>query len=204
MRAERHGWAARLGMAGGSVLCAAVAFAQTPSLKLTLKTNSPLEQRKKEQIERLAATYNLKKYTLTRDIVIEQGAIAHSKPVLTLNGRFLENDDRALSQYVHEQGHWVLGDRHRRDLGDLFRDLSSAFPRLPTEPPQGSNGVQDSYFHLAVILLEWQALEELVGAARARTVEEFKQRDHYTALYATVLEHRDTVERIQKRYGLTW
>src|SRR5262245_35556775 len=126
MRAEVH-----VSMAG-ALLWAAVVVAQTPSLNLSLKTNSPLEQRKKAQIERLAATYDLKKYTLTRDIVIEQGAIAHSKPVLTLNGRFLEDDDRALSQYVHEQGHWVLADRHRGDLRDLFRDLAAAFPRLPT------------------------------------------------------------------------
>jgi hypothetical protein len=189
-------------MAGGLVLCTAVVLTQTPQLNLTLKTNSPLEQRKKAQIERLAANDDLKKYTLTRDIVIEQGAIAHSKPVLTLNGRFLDDDDRALSQYMHEQGHWVLVDRHKGDLRELFRDLSSAFARLPSEPPQGSGGVQDSYFHLAVIMLEWQALEALVGADRAKAVEEFKQRDHYTALYAKVLEHRNTVEQILKRYGI--
>jgi hypothetical protein len=204
MRAECRALTVRFSVVAGAVLCAVVVLAQTPTLNLTLKTNSPLEQRKKEQIERLAATYDLKKYTLTRDIVIEQGAIAHSKPMLTLNGRFLENDDRALSQYVHEQGHWVLVDRHTSDLRDLFRDLSAAFPRLPTEPPQGSGGVQDSYFHLAVILLEWQALEDVVGADRARTVEEFKKGDHYTALYATVLEHRTTVEGILKRYRIKW
>ncbi len=194
----------RFSIAGALVLGAAVVLAQTPAINLTLKTNSPLEQRKKAQIERLALTYDLKKYTLTRDILIEQGAIAHSKPVLTLNGRFLDDDDRALSQYVHEQGHWVLVDRHKGDLRELFRDLSAAFPRLPTEPPQGSGGVQDSYFHLAVIMLEWQALEALVGADRAKAVQEFKQRDHYTALYATVLEHRNTVEQILKRYGIKW
>src|SRR5262245_23300741 len=178
--------------------------AQTPALNISLKTNSPVEQRKKAQLERLASTYNLKKFTLTRDIAIEQGAVAHSKPVLTLNGRFLDDDDRALSQYLHEQGHWVLVERHKRDLRDLYRDLTSAFPGLPTAPPQGSNGPQDSYFHLAVIMLEWQALEELVGSARARAVEDFKQNDHYTALYAAVLENKDKIERILKRYGVKW
>ena len=83
--------------------------AETPKLHIALKSGTPIEQRKKEQVERLAAKYDLKKFTETRDIAIEQGAVAHSKPVLTLNGRFLDNDDRALSQYVHEQGHWVLG-----------------------------------------------------------------------------------------------
>src|SRR5439155_16429116 len=52
---------------------------------------------------RHVSLYSLNCYT--RDILIEQGATAHSMPVLTLNGRFLDDDDRALSQYVHEQGH---------------------------------------------------------------------------------------------------
>jgi hypothetical protein len=177
--------------------------AETPKLHIVLKSGTPIEQRKKEQIERLASKYDLKKFTDTRDIAIEQGAVAHSKPVLTLNGRFLDNDDRALSQYVHEQGHWVLG-RHQRDLPDLYRQLTSAFPSIPTEPPQGSGGTQDSYFHLAVITLEWQALEELIGGERALAVERFKQTDHYMALYATVLENRSTMEAILKRTGVKW
>jgi hypothetical protein len=162
-----------------------------------------LEQQKKEQIERLAAAYDLKKFTLTRDIRIEQGATAHSKPVLTLNVRFLDDDDRALSQYVHEQGHWVLG-RRPRDLRDLYQALVGAFPSIPTDAPQGSGGVQDSYFHLVVILLEWQALEALIGPERALAVMKFKQTDHYTALYTLVLENRSRVERIAARFGERW
>src|SRR5262249_3942271 len=153
---------------------------------------SPIEQRKKEQLERVASQYDLKKYTITRDILIEQGAIAHSMPVLTLNGRFLDSDDLALSQYVHEQGHWVLG-RHRFELPELLHDLTAAFPGLPSNPPEGSGGAADSYYHLAVILLEWQALENLIGPERAKAAETFKQTDHYTALYATVLQRRATV-----------
>lgn len=185
------------------VVCVAGAQAETPPLKISLRSNSPIEQRKKEQIERLAAEYDLKKFTITRDILIEQGATAHSKPVLTLNGRFLDNDDRALSQYVHEQGHWVLG-RSQRELRDLYQDLVTAFPGIPTDYPQGSGSKQDSYFHLAVILLEWQALEALIGGERARGVEEFKKTDHYTALYATVLDNRTKVEKILTRYGVKW
>jgi hypothetical protein len=177
--------------------------AATPPLKISLASGSAIEQRKKEQIERLAAAYDLKKFTLTRDIRVEQGATPHSKPVLTLNGAFLDNDDLALSQYVHEQGHWVLG-RRPRELRDLYRELTAAFPSIPTDYPQGSGGVQDSYFHLAVILLEWQALEDLIGPERALAVLTFKQTDHYTALYTLVLENRARLERIARRYGERW
>jgi hypothetical protein len=97
----------------------------------------------------------------------------------------------------------VLG-RHQRDLRDLYRQLTAAFPSIPTQPPQGSGGTQDSYFHLAVITLEWQALEELIGSERAMAVEKFKRTDHYTALYGIVLDNRSTMEAILKRSGVKW
>src|SRR5438445_3303869 len=62
------------------------AGAQTPQLKVTLKNGTALEQRKKDQIERLGGQYDLKKWTLTREVIIEQGVQPHSAPVLTLNG----------------------------------------------------------------------------------------------------------------------
>jgi hypothetical protein len=193
----------QVGIAGVFALIAAVAAAETPPLKIVLASGSPIEQRKKAQIERLAAAYDLKKFTLTKEIRIEQGAVPHSMPVLTLNGAFPANDDRALSQYVHEQGHWLLL-RHQHDLRELFRTLTDAFPGIPTKEPDGAAGVQDSYYHLAVLMLEWEALEELVGSERAKAVMTFKQTDHYTALYALVLEKRDRIEGIIRRYGIRW
>jgi hypothetical protein len=150
----------------------------------------------------LAQQYDLHKYTLTRDIMIEQGAMNHSMPTLTLNPGWLNDDDLALSAYIHEQGHWVLVERHRSDNPEIFRQLYSMFPGLPTEWPQGSGGVKDTYFHLVVCTLEWEGMEDLVGAQRARRVIEQKQHDHYTAIYSTVLQNREKIEGIMHRYGV--
>lgn len=178
------------------------AAAQTPQLHIKTKHGNALEEQRKEQIERLAREYNLKKFTITRDIVVEQGAMNHSAPVLTLNLRFLDNDDRALSAYVHEQAHWVLMERHRRDMGSLYDDLKRLFPNLPVEPPQGDGAERSTYIHVAVIMLEWQAMEELAGPERARKVMEFKQGDHYTAIYEAVLQNRTEVEKVLHRYNI--
>ncbi len=99
------------------------ANAETPKLNIKTKHNLPAEEQRKEQMERLAKQYDLKKYTITRDILIQRGAMNHSHPTLTLNLRFLDNDDLALSAYVHEQGHWVLTDRTRPEIPRLFEDL---------------------------------------------------------------------------------
>jgi len=185
-------------------LLASALAAETPKLNIRTKNRLPAEEQRKQQMERLAGQYDLSKYTITRDIIIERGAINHSYPVLTLNLRFLDNDDLALSAYLHEQGHWYLMERHRPGNPQLFEDLQRTFPNLDYRVPGGDGELRSSYFHIAVCMLEWQSMEELVGAGRARKVIEWKQRDHYTAIYAILLNHREQVESVMNRNGVKW
>ncbi len=187
-----------------AVFASSLASAQTPKLNIKTKHGYPIEEQRKEQMERLAKQYDLKKYTVTRDILIERGAMNHSYPVLTLNLRFLDNNDLALSAYVHEQGHWVLMERHRADNPALFEDLQRTFPNMEIRVPDGDGELRSSYFHIAVCMLEWQAMEDLVGAERARKVIEWKQEDHYKAIYSTLLNHREQVESVLNAHGVKW
>lgn len=194
----------RVCVVGLLVLSSLGLWAETPKLNIKTKHGLPMEEQRKAQMERLAKQYDLKKYTITRDIVIERGAMNHSYPVLTLNLRFLDNDDLALSAYVHEQGHWVLMERHRAENPRLFEDLHNTFPNLEIQPPGGDGELRSSYFHIAVCMLEWQAMEDLVGAERARKVIEWKQGDHYTTIYSTILNQREQVEAVLKRHDVNW
>jgi hypothetical protein len=178
--------------------------ARTPKLNITLKHNSAGEQKRKEQIERLAEKYDLAKYTITRDLVIDQQAANHSSPVLTQNLVFLDNDDRALSAYVHEQAHWLLMEHHHGQARQMLPELIRLYPNIDIKPPYGDGHQGTSYMHLVVLMLEWQALEDLLGADRARAVMEFKRQDHYRELYATVMDHRKDMEVFLQRYGVKW
>ena len=186
------------------LLLPAFVQAKTPKLDITLQHNSAGEQKRKEQIERLAEQYDLSKYTITRKIVIDEQAVNHSSPVLTQNLRFLNDDDRALSAYVHEQAHWLLMEHHRLQAREMLAELLKQFPNIDTTPPFGDGNAATSYLHLVVLMLEWQALEDLVGVTRARAVMEFKRDDHYKALYATVMDHRNQMESFLKRYSVKW
>jgi hypothetical protein len=177
---------------------------RTPLLDISTAHHGSGEEQRKEQVLRLAQQYDLSKYTITRKLVIDRGAINHSAPVLTLNLRFLDNDDLALSAYVHEQGHWLLMERHRISMQPLYRDLEREFPNLDVNPPDGDGQRMSSYFHIVVCMLEWHALEDLIGAERARKVIEWKQGDHYTGIYKIDLNQREQVENIMKRYGIKW
>jgi hypothetical protein len=185
-------------------LVAARVEAQTPKLNIKTKRGIPIEEQRKEQMERLARQYDLKKFTLPRDIMIERGAMNHSYPLLTLNLRFLDNDDLALSAYVHEQGHCVLMERHRGDNRSLFDDLQHTFPHMKVQTPAGDGELRSSYLHIAVCMLEWQAMEDLVGLERARRVIDWKRGDHYKAVYSTVLNEREQVENVLNRHAVKW
>ena len=184
-----------------ALLAAALCCAATPKLNIRTKHGNEREQRARQQMEKLAARYDLAKYTITRDIIIEQGAVPHSMPVLTLNVRFLENDDLALSSYVHEQAHWLLS-QHRAELQSILNDLMTRFPGMEPRVPEGSGDVRDTYFHLIVCTLEWQAMEQLAGTDRARDVIEWKRGDHYKGIYRTILERRQAIEGIMNKYHI--
>src|SRR5205823_14692610 len=138
-------------------LSAVPLFAETPKLNIKTKHGFPMEEQRKEQMERLAKQYDLKKYTVTRDILIERGAMNHSYPVLTLNLRFLDNNDLALSAYVHEQGHWVLMERHRADNPALFEDLQRTLPNMEIRVADADGELCRRYLHIAASILVWQA-----------------------------------------------
>jgi hypothetical protein len=70
--------------------------------------------------------------------------------------------------------------------------------------PSGDGEMKSSYFHIAVCMLEWQAMETLVGPERARKVILWKQSDHYKAIYAIVLNQRPQVESVLNRQGVRW
>jgi hypothetical protein len=53
-------------------------------------------------------------------------------------------------------------------------------------------------------MLEWHAMEELVGPERARKVIEWKQGDHYKAIYSIALNQREQVEGVLNRRGVKW
>ena len=87
-------------------------------IEISLKHSSRVEIQTKEQLQRLLQTYDLSRWIFTRSILIDEQAIPHSHPVLTLHTRHLKDDELLLSSFVHEQLHWFLvqRDKGRRGL----------------------------------------------------------------------------------------
>jgi hypothetical protein len=122
------------GMAVALILTSTV-WSKTPKLNIRTKNGLRLEEQRNQQMQPLAHLYDLSKYTATREIVIDRGARNHFFPVLTLNPRFLDDDDPALSAYIHEQGHWLLMRRPQLENRSLLKDLQQAFPDMNSHWP---------------------------------------------------------------------
>ncbi len=171
-------------------------------IEIQLKNNSPSEAATKRQLERLFEQHDLAKWTFTKKVIIEDKALPHSHPVLTLNTAN-EDDLHLLSEYIHEQIHW-FEEAHPEQVEMAIAELEGLYLTLPTSPPEGARGRHSSYLHLLVCSLEYEGMKELVGEEKARRVFEYWAGHHYKTIYKTVLKDNDTIKRVAEKYKLTF
>lgn len=172
-----------------------------PSISIDLARGSGRELETRSQLQRLLKTYNLSPWLYTKRVVIDESAIPHSHPVLTLHTRHLDDDLHLLSTFIHEQMHWFVDSRPQQ-LSAATAELRKLFPQIAIGFPDGARTEASSYEHLVVIYLEWKVLEQIAGHARAQRVFTFWSTDHYRALYRLVMTETERVGRVVKTHAL--
>lgn len=170
-------------------------------VSITLKHNSDRERATEEQLQRLLNTYDLRKYTFTREVVIDEQSIPHSHPVLTLHTRHLNSDDQLLSTYVHEQLHWYLSE-HPQQTFAAEADLRKIYANVPVGGSDGAKDEESTYLHLVDCYLEMQADRDLMGPERATAVMNFWAGDHYRWIYKTVMQDESKIANILNQHEL--
>jgi hypothetical protein len=193
-------WVMGLAAFGVFLSVATVAFA-VDSIKVELKHDSLREQQTKVQLEKLFASYDLHKYTFTHEVVIDEKAIPHSHPVLTLHTRHLDSDDELLSTYVHEQLHWYL-EEHRKQTESAEAELRKIYPKVPVGYPDGAQDEESTYLHLIDCYLEMQADRQLLGVDRTADLMKFWAGDHYKWVYKTVIQDEAAIRGVVEREKL--
>jgi len=181
----------------------AAASAQQPcSLDITLAHDSDAERATRAQLLRVVgAQPAMSRWVYTRRVVIDDDAIPHSHPVLTLHARHLGEDSLLLSTFVHEQMHWWL-EAHAIGTRRAVARLRRVFAHLPVGHPDGAQSERSSYEHLLVIHFELAAVRRMLGERTARGVLAFWERDHYRALYRRAPEREAVIARIAREEGV--
>ena len=153
-------------------------------INISCKNSSPKEQTVKKILEEIIPSYP-EKYIFTKDILIEEGVIPHSHPVLTLNTKdaYLQNTDILLSTLIHEQIHWLLSGQ---DISTYIEKLKSIYPSIAVGSPEGAKNEYSSYLHILVNYLEIHILKSLIGEEKSKNVLNFLKTDHYTEIYKVV------------------
>jgi hypothetical protein len=162
---------------------------------------SEAEHRTAEQLRALLQRYNISPWLFTRRVRIDERAIPHSHPVLTLHTRHLGQDILLLSTFLHEELHWFL-DSKAEDTRAAVADLEKLFPEVPVGFPEGADSRQSTYEHLLLTYLERDLLVRVVGDAEASSAMNFWAADHYRWIYRTMLEGTKEIGTIVARYKL--
>jgi hypothetical protein len=170
-------------------------------LAITLRHDSAEERATRAQLQRLMRVHDLSPWCFTERVVIDQDAIPHSHPVLTLHTRHRRDDLLLLATFVHEQSHWYVA-AHRPALAAAVAELRALAPGLPVGFPDGAESETSSYEHLVVIALEERGVSRVAGELAAHQVLAFWATDHYRTLYRFVLERRVEVWRVMRRHAL--
>ena len=176
-----------------------IAAPDTPRIAIDLARDTPRERLAKQTLEQVLASHDLTRYTFTRKVVIEQGAINHAFPILTLNPYFASSPDELLSTYIHEQLHWHLRNRAQQQQAAIA-ELRRLYPRVPVGLPASAENEYSTYGHLVDCYLEILADRELLGAARTAVV--IRGKPWYTWIYATVLADEGQIAGVVDRHQL--
>ena len=174
------------------------AFGADP-VSIQLSHHTAREMLTAQALKQILASYDLKKYIFTRDVVIEERAMNHAFPVLTLNARFADSPDELLSSFVHEQLHWHLRE-HDAQQKAAIAELRRIYPNAPVGLPEGADTIYSTYGHLVDCYLEVQADRELLGPKR--TDEVIQNKPWYTWIYKTVLRDESKIRAVVQEQNL--
>jgi hypothetical protein len=171
------------------------------AIDIILKNGTPAEMRMRSMLTNLFARYDLTGWTFTRKIEVDETAMPHSHPVLTLNADSARDEMMALSELVHEQLHW-FEEEHAESRNRAIMATTLYYPSVPTSRPEGAGDETSTRLHLLVCYLEYQALKVLVSEEVARELISALSRHHYCWVYRTVLADERRLAEIIREYGL--
>lgn len=174
----------------------------TKTLKISVHSGAAAELRTRKNLIDLTSKYQLEPYIITWDIIIHEGALSFSHPVLTLNTAN-DNEDMLLADFLHEQMHWYAMMPENIDSSRaVFDKLVERFPEPIIEFPKGGGDIQGTYIHLLVNYLEFNVLTNVLGEAKALEIFQTRRTKFYTWIYESILNNLDWYQKTMKEANL--
>lgn len=171
----------------------------TKKIIIEMEKHTEREKKAKIQLTEILDRFDLSKWIFTNKVIIKSFSIPHSHPVLTLNTRHLDDDERAMSTFIHEQIHWFI--TFRWESAKLaIEELKMIYPSVPIGIPNGAIDEESTYLHFIVNYLELSALTEIFGKECALSI--ITRIDIYTEIYKTVIQDEEKLRNLFSKYDL--
>lgn len=165
-------------------------------ISISLKNNSEREQVAKEVLKKILNKYNLNKWIICKDILIEQDSTGKAFPLIRLSAWNEKGEDGMLAQFLHEQFHWIEKGKEK-EIENSMNKLRELFPNAPIEKPEGGGNEKSTYVHLIICRLEFLALKEIFNEEKAQDIVSGNK--NYTWIRKTILDRGDEIDEIIKR-----
>lgn len=168
----------------------------------------------RDELSRLLKQHNTSPWTFTTEVVIDETALPHSHPVLTLSAAWRPGrsdgvsrpakgtrGDLLLLNYIHEQHHWHCL-AHADTVDELCSgELLKRYPDVEPDPP--TTRLFLTYQHLIICWHELDVLRNLLGRARAeQAVRDFISIGLLRQVRGIVLTDYDELTSLFTRYQL--
>jgi hypothetical protein len=173
-------------------------------VQIELASGSDSEQRLQQRLSKILARYGhrLENWQFTDKVVLDERAISHSHPILTIGARTkgVRTDTGLLAVYLHEQIHWFLSE-HRVQLRRALTDLKARYPQVKVGANEGgARDEKSTYLHLLVCTLEYDALRSIIGKVSSTRL--LSSKPYYKWIYGTVIRDFEGIRHLCAFHGL--
>lgn len=151
-----------------------------------------------KELRELMRKHNVDPWIITRKVIVDEEQIPHSHPILTIHTRYIGDEQKLLSAFVHEQLHWLEDEPWLEGFQSAMQEFEELFPVVPSSAEGGARNKESTYRHLLVCDMELQALSTLIGEDAAR--DTLAQATHYQWIYEKVLSDAQ-IREISLRHG---
>ena len=145
----------------------------------------------------------MSKYYFTKKVHVQSYVIPHSHPILTLNTRQIDEPDRYLALFLHEQIHWMLDAVERKEkVNNFIKKMKIKYLTVPSRELGGASDAESTYLHLALCFYELEELTKLIGKEKAEKI--FSTENIYSWVRKQILQNRVSIEKALRDSGLEW
>lgn len=171
-------------------------------MRIDTAAAQPTEVEVQQTLAALLDRYDTRRWHFADRVVIKDGAISHSHPVLTLGTMFIvPGPFGVLSTFLHEQIHWFLSARED-DVAAAIEELRVQFPDVPDWSAGGGRTEFGTYLHLLVNWLELESLRQVIGHAAEDTLREAVDGRIYGWIYRQVFDRHNDIRTVIIAHGL--